>query len=94
MTGAWVHTLLAAPGLSVILATSSLAFAIIKYAGAAYLIWIGIGFFITRQQHSVLPATLTSASKRWKIFQPGVLKEITGTLFIGLGIRLALSQAR
>ena len=44
MSGVLVHTLLAALGLSAILATSALAFNIIKTIGAAYLIWIGIGF--------------------------------------------------
>ncbi|MFZ5649078.1 MAG: LysE family translocator [Bacillota bacterium] len=41
-TGAVIHTLLASLGLSVILAKSLIAFNIIKYAGAAYLIYLGL----------------------------------------------------
>ncbi len=40
--GLFVHTALAAFGLSVILMTSSLLFNIVKIAGAAYLIYLGI----------------------------------------------------
>jgi RhtB (resistance to homoserine/threonine) family protein len=164
MAGVLVHTLLAALGLSVILSTSSLAFATIKYAGAAYLVWIGIGFLMNRNDHSAPVDTPVTAPAPWKIFKQGVftnvlnpkvalfflsflpqfvraetelvffpfmvlglvflatssvwflflvtgsawlsarfrgrsstggvLKKITGALFIGLGIRLALSQAR
>lgn len=40
--GCLIHTVLAVVGLSAILATSATAFAIIKYAGAGYLIYLGI----------------------------------------------------
>lgn len=41
-TGSLVHTFFAAIGLSVIIAQSTVLFNIIKYAGAAYLFYIGI----------------------------------------------------
>ena len=41
-TGAFGHVLIAAAGLSAILATSAMAFSVVKWVGAAYLIWLGI----------------------------------------------------
>ena len=42
-SGCIVHTLTAAFGLAALLAASSAAFSLVKWAGAAYLLWLGIG---------------------------------------------------
>lgn len=76
MTGVLVHTLLAALGLSVILATSSLAFAVVKYAGALYLIWIGIGFLINRNGTRESAVETAASPEPWKIFKQGVLTNV------------------
>ncbi|PST21032.1 lysine transporter LysE [Rhizobium sp. JAB6] len=41
-SGACLHVLMAAAGLSAILAASALAFSTVKWIGAAYLIWLGV----------------------------------------------------
>jgi threonine/homoserine/homoserine lactone efflux protein len=41
-TGAFIHVVLAAAGLSAILAASAIAFGIVKWLGVIYLVWLGI----------------------------------------------------
>lgn len=75
-TGAMVHVFAAAIGLSAILATSALAFSIIKYAGAAYLIWLGLRALMsngTRYQTS--GADAGEMSKK-RMFIQGALVDI------------------
>ncbi len=47
-SGAFIHVVLAAAGLSAILATSALAFSIVKWVGAAYLVWIGLQALLSK----------------------------------------------
>jgi threonine/homoserine/homoserine lactone efflux protein len=45
-TGALVHIAMAAFGLAALLAAFPLAFTILRYAGAAYLVWIAVGMLL------------------------------------------------
>jgi threonine/homoserine/homoserine lactone efflux protein len=76
MTGVLVHTLLAAFGLSVILATSSLAFSIVKYLGAGYLVWIGLGFLLKSKVGNHLEMVTTEQVRSWIIYRQGVLTNV------------------
>lgn len=54
--GDLVHTLCAAVGLSAVLMTSALAFDVVKYVGAAYLIYLGIKALRERPSDPQLPS--------------------------------------
>ena len=53
-TGDLIHTLFAAVGLSAILMTSATAFNVVKYAGAIYLIYLGIRAIIEKPKDATL----------------------------------------
>ena len=71
-SGAFIHVLLAALGLSAIVATSVIAFSIVKYIGAFYLIYIGITALRSKSSKFTLPPK-TSTKSNLKIFKQGVL---------------------
>jgi len=67
-----VHVLAAAVGLSALVASSVLAFSLVKYAGAAYLIWLGLKKIFARDDRSGLAARLTRYSYG-RLFRDGFI---------------------
>lgn len=72
-TGVLIHTTLAAFGLSLLLAKSALAFSIIKYLGAAYLIYLGFLKLILQKKSLTFAPTVNTASSIGKTFLAAVL---------------------
>jgi threonine/homoserine/homoserine lactone efflux protein len=70
--GGLFHVLAAALGVSAILAASALAFHTVKYAGAAYLVWLGIRMIRTRNTEMVVNGALPSQGA----FRQGILTEV------------------
>ncbi len=68
------HTMMATFGLSALLATSALAFEIVKYAGVAYLIYLGFKAFREKAQSLDMPAT--QAITPMRAFRQGFFTEI------------------
>ena len=60
-TGCIFHTTLAAVGIAALIRSSDLAFDVVRYAGAAYLVWIGIQALRHRSSFSVEGASDTRA---------------------------------
>src|SRR5688572_13969236 len=73
--GAYVHVLAAVLGLSAILATSSLAFTIVKWVGAGYLVWIGIQALASSASINLEETAPTQASLG-TIFWQGFLSDV------------------
>jgi threonine/homoserine/homoserine lactone efflux protein len=59
--GALVHILAAVLGLSAILASSQAAFDLIKYAGAAYLLWVAVSLLRTKAAPAEVPRSPTAS---------------------------------
>ncbi len=70
-TGAFGHVLMAAAGLSVILATSAVAFSVVKWAGAAYLIWLGISA-LRSGGGSFVSSDVETSPKFFPVYKQGV----------------------
>jgi threonine/homoserine/homoserine lactone efflux protein len=71
--GGLVHVLAAALGISLLIARSALAFSLIKYLGAAYLIFLGARLLFKRGQETDLPTVVAEGPRR--AFRQGVLVE-------------------
>jgi threonine/homoserine/homoserine lactone efflux protein len=71
-SGLFLHVVLAAIGLSAILATSATAFLFIKWLGAMYLIWLGIQA-LRSNGSSIGLKTGQASSSDWRIYVQGIL---------------------
>src|SRR6185295_4145609 len=74
--GSVIHTILAALGLSALLATSPYAFMAVKFAGAAYLIYIGVRALLSRSTKLPGEDARGAANGRWAAFRQGVVSNL------------------
>ena len=76
ITGCVVHVLCAAFGLSLILSTSATAFTIIKWAGAGYLIFIGLKTLMDNQTAFETVGNKFQPRDLRKIYRQGVITNV------------------
>ena len=86
-TATLIHALAAGLGLSAVLATSALAFEVLKYAGAAYLVWLGIKAWRNgdaRDAVEALPDPDRGAGRHvyWRSVATGVLNPKVALFFL------------
>lgn len=73
-SGAVVHTLLGAAGLTAIVVTSATAYQFVKWAGAVYLVWLGLAMLLSRPEG---PGRIDSASRTLgRIYLQGVVTNV------------------
>ncbi len=75
-SGAMIHTLLGAFGLSAVLAASSTAFTVLKYLGGAYLIYQGIRLILDRTESGDPKIDDQPRSGLLRIYRQGVLTNV------------------
>ena len=75
-TGTFVHVFAAALGLSALLAASAIAFTLVKLAGAAYLVFVGIGLLFGRGRSSGGDTTAPVAPHLRTLFRRGFLTNV------------------
>ena len=74
--GAYVHVVASVVGLTAILASSAIAFSVVKWLGAAYLMWIGLQALVGKSETiSIADGAPTALSYR-KIFWQGFLSDV------------------
>jgi len=72
--GGFVHVAFAALGLSALLVSSAAAFAVVKWLGVAYLIYLGIGRFLDRDEEAA--AVTVGNEPLARVFSQGVIVNV------------------
>jgi threonine/homoserine/homoserine lactone efflux protein len=87
--GGMVHVLAAAAGVSVILAKSAVAFAVVKYLGAAYLCFLGVRMILDARREAqqsngevLIQATMSRRDPFWQGVTTEVLNPKTALFFL------------
>ena len=75
-SGAMVHTLLGAFGLSAVLAASASAFTVVKYLGAAYLVYQGVRLIVDRPGAGRSATESRPRAGLLRIYRQGVLTNV------------------
>lgn len=75
-TGALFHVIFATLGLSIILAKSALAFQVVKYLGAIYLIYLGLKSLFSKSSGGFNLATENEVINFKKVYLSGILTNI------------------
>ncbi len=73
-SGVSVHTTAAALGISALLYSSATAFMVLKYAGAAYLLYLA--YKSLKEQQILLPSGTVEGQKWWVMFRRGFLMNV------------------
>jgi|SRR5215831_3110241 len=71
--GCFVHVAAAALGLSALIASSAAAFAVLRWVGAAYLVWLGIGLLRSTGAARTTAGANTADLTWWRAFVQGFL---------------------
>ncbi len=74
--GTLVHTAFAAAGVSAAIAASPLAFDILRYGGAAYLIWLGVNAILRPQPPPELTAAAARPAALGRAFRDGFVTNV------------------
>ncbi|MFP8781442.1 LysE family translocator [Hydrogenophaga sp. RWCD_12] len=79
VSGCFVHVFAAALGVGALLATSVMAFAVLKWVGAAYLMWMGVKLLVAKGGAAVVQAVddvAASAPDLWRVYRQGFLTNV------------------
>ncbi|WNJ97724.1 LysE family translocator [Vibrio ruber] len=72
-SGALLHVVMAGVGLSTVLATSALAFSVVKWVGAVYLVWLGIKMLFSQGDAFISDENQSDSVRIRSVYWQGIL---------------------